>query len=59
MRMAVPVMFPGDLLQQPVTPMQKAAKTEMKEIMNRAIMDRPMSVKCETILIVLFFAFLR
>lgn len=48
MRIAVPVIFPGDLLQHPVTPVQKAAKTEMKEIMKRAIIERPISgKKCE------------
>lgn len=43
MRIAVPVMFPGDLLQQPVTPVQNAAKIATKEIMKRAIMERPIS----------------
>ena len=41
--MAVAVMFPGDLLQQPVTPVQKAANTARKLIMKSAIMDRPIS----------------
>lgn len=45
MRIAVAVMLPGDLLQQPVTPVQNAAKMVTKVRMNRAIIERPMSVK--------------
>lgn len=40
---AVAVIFPGDLLQHPVTPVQKAAKTAKKEMMKSAIIDLPMS----------------
>lgn len=44
MRIAVAVIFPGDRLQHPVTPVQKDAKIDMKAMMNKAITDRPMSV---------------
>lgn len=42
---AVAVMLLGDLLQQPVTPVQNAAKTDKKAMMNSAIIDLPISVK--------------
>lgn len=42
-KIAVAVIFPGDLFQQPVTPVQKAAKTAIKEMMNSAIRERPIS----------------
>lgn len=45
MRIAVAVILLGDLLQQPVTPVQKAAKTATKAIINRAIIERPISIK--------------
>lgn len=43
--MAVAVIFPGDLFQQPVTPVQKAANTAIKEMMNSAMSERPISAK--------------
>lgn len=42
-KIAVAVIFPGDLLQHPVTPVQKAANTAKKEMMNKAIIDLPIS----------------
>lgn len=42
-RIAVAVMFPGDLLQQPTTPVQNAENIARKPTMNRAITDLPMS----------------
>lgn len=41
--MAVAVMLLGDLLQHPVTPVQKAAKMATNAMMNNAIIDLPMS----------------
>lgn len=41
--MAVAVIFPGDLRQHPVTPVQKEAKTQTKAIINNAIIDLPIS----------------
>jgi hypothetical protein len=41
--MAVAVMLLGDLLQHPVTPVQKAAKTAAKARLKRAIIERPIS----------------
>jgi hypothetical protein len=43
MRMAVAVMLPGDLFQQPTTPVQNAVKIAKKPTMKRAITDRPIS----------------
>lgn len=43
--MAVAVMFPGDRLQQPKMPVQKAMKIVRKERMNKAIAERPISVE--------------
>jgi len=40
----VAVMFPGDLLQQPTTPVQKAENIARKPTMNSAITDLPISV---------------
>lgn len=37
-------MLLGDLLQHPVTPVQKAAKMAIKAMMNNAIIDLPISV---------------
>lgn len=45
MTIAVAVIFPGDLLQHPATPVQKATKTAKKDKMKRAIIDRPISAK--------------
>lgn len=42
-KMAVAVIFPGDLFQQPVIPVQKAAKTAIKDIINNAMRERPIS----------------
>lgn len=42
--MAVAVMLPGDRLQQPVTPVQNEANTDTKAMMNKAIIERPISV---------------
>lgn len=44
--MAVAVMFPGDLLQHPATPVQKAMNMTKKLTTNKAIVDLPMSVGC-------------
>lgn len=41
--MAVAVIFPGERFQQPVTPVQKAAKAATREMMNNAITERPIS----------------
>lgn len=41
--MAVAVMFPGDLLQHPATPVQKAINMTKKLTTNNAIVDLPMS----------------
>ena len=38
-------MLPGDLRQQPTTPVQKAENIAKKATMKRAITERPMSVK--------------
>lgn len=46
-RIAVAVMFPGDLLQQPTTPVQNAENIARKPTMNRAITDLPISVTYE------------
>lgn len=43
MRMAVAVMLPGDLFQQPATPVQNAINTIKNATMNNAIVDLPMS----------------
>lgn len=43
--MAVAVMFPGDLRQQPTTPVQKAENIARKPTMKRAITDLPMSIE--------------
>jgi len=42
-RIAVAVMFPADLLQQPTTPVQNAENIARKATMNRAITDLPIS----------------
>lgn len=42
-RIAVAVMFPGDLRQQPTSPVQKAEKMARNATMNSAITDLPMS----------------
>lgn len=42
--MAVAVIFPGDRLQHPVTPVQKEAKMDPKAMMKRAIIERPISI---------------
>lgn len=44
-KIAVAVIFPGDRFQQPVIPVQKAAKTATKEMMNNAMTERPISAK--------------
>ena len=41
--MAVAVMFPGDLRQQPTIPVQKAENIARKATIKRAITERPMS----------------
>ena len=41
--MAVEAMLPGDLRQQPATPVQKATNTKKNDTMNRAIIDRAIS----------------
>lgn len=47
MRIAVAVIFPGDLLQHPVIPVQNAANTARNAIMKSAIIERPMSKKAK------------
>ena len=42
-KMAVLVMFPTPRRQHPTTPVQKAIKSKKNEMMNRAIMARPIS----------------
>jgi hypothetical protein len=46
--MAVAVMLPGDLLQHPATPVQKATNITKKLTMNNAIVDLPMSKQQQT-----------
>lgn len=48
-KIAVAVMFPGDLLQHPATPVQKAINITKKLTMNRAIVDLPMSNECRKV----------
>lgn len=45
MRIAVAVILPGDLLQHPATPVQKAMNITKKDTMKSAIAERPMSEK--------------
>lgn len=52
--MAVAVMLLGDLLQHPVTPVQNAAKIATKAMMNKAIIDLPMSVIEEKIAVLVY-----
>lgn len=40
---AVAVIFPGDRLQHPVTPVQNAAKTAKNEMIKSATIDLPIS----------------
>lgn len=49
-KIAVAVMLPGDLLQQPVTPVKNAANTAKNAMINNAIIDLPISEK-QTILL--------
>lgn len=43
MRIAVAVIFPGDLLQQPAMPVQNATNIVKKANINNAIADLPIS----------------
>lgn len=43
-KIAVAVMFPGDLLQHPATPVQNAMNITKKLTINNAIVDLPMSI---------------
>jgi hypothetical protein len=43
MRMAEAVMFDGDVLQHPTTPVMKETNMKKKATMNKAIIDRPIS----------------
>lgn len=54
-RIAVAVMFPGDLLQHPTTPVQNAENIARKPIMNRAITDLPISRTIRRYLSVTYF----
>lgn len=48
MRIAVAVIFPGDLRQHPVTPVQNEANIDTKAMMKSAIMDLPISKQTHT-----------
>lgn len=54
MRIAVAVIFPGDLLQHPATPVQKATNITINETIKRAIAERPISGKRITVRLITF-----
>lgn len=53
-RIAVAVMLPGDLFQQPVIPVQKAAKIATNDRINNAMTERPISEKKKQYVFYLF-----